>query len=290
MHNSRLILVDGLPVTGRTRLGQELALQLEGQGTPHHFWPEHALGHPLKRPYEPAEYPSFQDYAETLSWQWRNFAIRSSASDERHVLDAALFSSPLRDALSAGVPEADLQALVANLLDAMAPLEPALFYLSRSDAPDQADARQWLRWQQFCDGTFGALDHHRLLLNASRSTPAQLLDDVLEALNLDAAPFIPDQDVAHALPGRYVNHEMPDQVLLEIRQQGAELLARVQADADERWLPLLGSPNGHFVIAGVDIQLYPQRVNGRLQGLVPETGSKPWTDQLPQFLLPLPGA
>lgn len=284
MPDSRLVLIEGLPTTGKTRLAQELGLQLEAHQLPHRHWLATAVGNPLARPFEAEAYAGFDSYAESLARQWQNFAIRAATEREVQLFDGALFNRHLADALHAGTPAPAISTLVSRLVETLEPLSPALFYLSRPPNGETADQQAW---RSCCDAAFADLSSQRVLLNAGRASAAELLEDVLHELDLPPVQLELAESVAAQLPGAYgATSEGNATPQLQIMRDAQLLNARLpghQGMSD--WRPLLASPQGHFVVAGIDLRLYPQQVAGRLQGLLPESQTPAVIDSMPAFLL-----
>lgn len=287
MPETRLVLIEGLPATGKTRLAQELGLQLEAHRMPYQSWLATSVGNPLGRPYEPDAYPDAESYADALHWQWRNFVIRAGDEPDLHVFDSALFSRHLHDALLAGMPPAAIGALANKLMTALEPLAPALFYLSRP-VDDDADS-ETRAWQQCCERSFADIQSQRVLLNAALASPQELLQDVLHELDVTPVQLQLADEVARQLTGAY---GAPDQgqairePQLEIVRQERTLSARILGTgAADCWRPLLPSPQGHFLVAGIDLKLYPQQIRDEVQGLLPDSQTPSLLEDWPEFLL-----
>lgn len=279
MPRGQLILIEGPPGTGRTRLSQELALQCDAQGRSHQWWPEIRSGHPLTRPYDPAAYPSADSYGSVLEVQWQNFATRSAADDVVHLFDSALLQRGFRALLAAGCEPDRIAAICTRLMTALEPLAPRLLYLSRAEAPAGA-AADWHAWRECCDRCFAGLPQHRLLVNASRTGPEERLAEALDFVDLEYRPVAVDAGRLERLRGRYATGE--DEIVISLDPAGA---AARFSDPLGIGGPrtLLASADGSFLVAGADLRIAPREQSGAVEGLLLTSGD-PGLATLPTWL------
>lgn len=280
MIDTRLILVDGLPGTGRTRLAQQLSVQLGAAGVEHDLHHRNGRGHPLLRPWDPQAYSDGAAYARTLVLQWENFAIRSAAEGRPALFDAALLHAPAA-LLEAGAVDMDAaQTLARDLLGALEPLAPVLLYLWRAEAGSEVR-------RQLGDGVFGRLAQRRALLNFDRSTADQRLADALSFLGVPRQQVALAPELAARLRGRYgAPGGALDEALLELTGAGTEL--RVAGQDGDAGRALLPTTDGRLLVAGRDLALHPNLgPDGSVLGLLVETGD-PALATLPEFLPRLP--
>lgn len=276
MAAARAVLVDGPPGTGRTRLVQELALQCEAAGMAHEWWPSTRGGHPLMRSFDPALYPSLEAYGSVLEVQWHNFAIRAGTTDQLFLFDGALLQAGFRTLLAAGADSDAVADIAIRLLAALEGLEPTVIYLSRREAPADAGA-DWNAWRDCCDGVFAGLSQHRLLINASRASSRQLLQDALDFLDLHHRSLAIDAEQLERLVGRYGSGEEQ----IRIDPGSHEPTIALPGRRGER--SLLASLDGSFLVAGSDLKIQPREQSGTIAGLLLETGD-PHFATLPTWL------
>ena len=281
MLDTRLILVDGDTVADRTGLTQQIAVQLGAEGVAHALWHAHGRGHPLRRPWDPTTYPDAMQYMDTLALQWQNFALRAATEPAVGLFDAGLGDAPaaLVEAGAATVDEA--AEFAARLLDAVEPVAPSLLYLWHETPVNP-------RRQQVLDAIFARLPQHRALLNASRSTPAERVDDALAFLGLQRREVALAPDLTTRLAGRYASLPDSDAVALRITLDKHELatsgLAISGLDDLDALRPLLPTVDGRLLVSGRDLALHPHLDrSGIVIGLLLET-TDPTLDALPEFL------
>lgn len=276
MGAARAVLIEGPPGTGRTRLVQELALQCAAAGLPHQWWPATRSGHPLLRAYEATAYADVDAYGSVLEVQWLNFATRAATTEDLYLFDGALLQQGFRTLLSAGADAATVAAMATRLLTALEGLSPTLLYLSRREAPTDAEA-DWGPWRDCCDLVFGSLSQHRLLLNASLTNPSQRLRDALDFLDLHHRPLGGDTGLLQRLAGRYGSGEDTIRIQLDAEEP------RIALPGRDRSRTLLAGDDGSFLVAGADLRIHPREQAGSIAGLLLETGD-PHFATLPTWL------
>ncbi len=276
MSAARAVLVDGPPGTGRTRLVQELALQCEAAGLAQEWWPRTRGGHPLMRDFEPAIYPSLEAYGSVLEVQWHNFAIRAGTTDYLYLFDGALLQAGFRTLLRAGADRDAVASIATRLLSALEGLQPTVLYLSRVEAPADADP-DWNDWRDCCDGVFAGLLQHRLLINASRASAGERLQDAMDFLEIRHRPLAIDVDLLRRLVGRYGSGSEQIRIDLGKGEPTIALPGRPGAQT------LLASSDGSFLVAGSDVKIQPREQSGEIAGLLLEIGD-PHFATLPAWL------
>lgn len=132
-----LILVEGLPGSGKSTAAQRIWLHLEALGRPARWWFEHELGHPIfdddavraARETGPAE-PG-RIFERALEG-WRALAGRPPAAGTA-VLDGTLFQVTVGTQLLMDVPAEEIQAHFRRTVEILAPVAPALVRFRQPD-------------------------------------------------------------------------------------------------------------------------------------------------------------
>lgn len=241
MIDTRLIIVEGLPGTEGTRLAQQIKIALEHAGIAHQWVHPQQAGHPLRRDFDAGAYGSADDYAAALLAQWRNFTLRAEAEGELWLFDSLL------------LPLQHEHALADALLDALAPLQPVLLYLWR-DAPDDAGAL-WLRQRDAADDLFARREERRALLNASRASEDELLEDALTFLSLPSPAPQTASDRAR-VSGTWRSAAGPGTTPMRVESAEAGLVAHAvpgAPDPDARRLLPAGADR--YLVAGEALEL-----------------------------------
>lgn len=149
MRQTKLILVEGIPGTGKSTLAHALLRQLRAQGHAARWWYEEEVGHPvylfqdhagLVRVIEDLEVGRFRRLIDDALAQWRNFAARVAA-DEVVILDGTLFGYLTWSLFPYLAPEEEIRDYVAAVAAILSDLNPSLIYLRQDDL---AAAWRWL--------------------------------------------------------------------------------------------------------------------------------------------------
>ncbi len=131
---SRLILIEGLPGSGKTSLAQWLCETLEARGTSATWVPELQRDHPVidKATMRTARDPG---YADRCIARWQAFATRVQAVDSPQVfiLEACLFQGTIRFLVEYERAAREIDSYLPAVEQCLAPLRPHLVYLVQTD-------------------------------------------------------------------------------------------------------------------------------------------------------------
>jgi len=300
MSTPRLILLDGLPGSGKTTTTQQLWLHLESLGHRARWWFEHELGHPVldygtaeaARKAGPAE---FRFTLERAHANWSTLAQRLRAADDTTLLEATLFQTTLGSQLLLDLPRAEIVAHFDRTMELIAPLAPVLVHLRSPDvatALRATIARRGAWFEEFLQLEFGASARGR---HVGRNDFAALVDYFAERLALSDELFA-------RFPGRKLAHDNSDADWARQRRAIADFLGlppmtspprppqpedfvgRYRAATGDQWtiaadaagLHLVGDaparlvPHGHdrFVIEGLCVEMIFRRAtDGRVTAI-----------------------
>jgi hypothetical protein len=130
----RLVLIEGLPGTGKTSLAEWLCKRMTESGRDAAWAREEAADHPVidRATRRTAAEPG---YADRCIARWEAFARRmaTAPSPETFVLEGCLFQSAVRFLIEHEHPAADAARYLVAVETALAPLAPRLVYLVQPD-------------------------------------------------------------------------------------------------------------------------------------------------------------
>jgi hypothetical protein len=135
----KVIFVDGIVGSGKSRLAQRLWLHLRKVGADAEWFAEPQSGHPL---HDLGDISAFgRSEALDLVFQtWRGFVAERRGTARITVLDATLLQTTVRFFEAFGVPQPEWRPTLAEMLQIAEPLSPLLIYLR----PESCDG--FLEW------------------------------------------------------------------------------------------------------------------------------------------------
>ena len=262
MRDTNLILVEGMPGTGKSTVSQFIHLQLRAVGRRSCWWHEERHSHPLQLFYQPQRHATAADYVEEAASLWQRFVDESRGQHEVIVLDGSLFQNHVRSMLIHDCARQTMLALVVKVAGLLRPLNPVLVYLRPLDVETNfrnvVDARGrrmldlWIEahnhypytrrtklngypgfiafWKEFAevaDLAFDRLAIAKLAINLSTGDWPAHYDRLLRFLDLPMSAASPSpQELA-----RFAGHYLPvnDEAACEfsLRVDGDHLVATV---------------------------------------------------------------
>src|SRR3954471_8039275 len=127
----RLILVEGVPGSGKSTTSQWLNLTL-GRSFPTAGYLEDGEGGGLCC-YYPPEKQKAAEYANTLVSRWADFLAESFVEEGTWIVESALLQSPIHGLLLHDVDTTTIEAIVGRLFHLLSSVEPRLIYLRPDD-------------------------------------------------------------------------------------------------------------------------------------------------------------
>lgn len=278
---NRLVLVEGLPGTGKSTTAHLLARRARANGFPATWFYEQVFPHPV--PY--LELKDLSSFFGARLELWRSLARRLAAGDEILFLESCLFQHtvlPLLTKDAAAQAEAHLQSLIKVL----AGLRPSLIYLRfpkvveglrqtchgrgpgwtehfvRVTTGNPYSVRRNLeglegalefttRYRALCDGLLHNLDLPTL--DVSVSDRRHVIEAASRFLGIDPAEPPLWTEEAQLPIGDYTSPRTGTRA--DVFKQGDELLIKSLWWPQLQAFPLLPAPRGRFEIQGSPIEL-----------------------------------
>ena len=137
MLKTRLILIDGIPGSGKTTTGEIIASRLVSRNIPHRFYPEIEDDHPLQiygqadRPLETAA--EADRFAPGVEKRFRQFVDERCQFDGIAVVESWLFQNTISFAFNMGMDRRRILDLMEKLKLQLQKLDPVLIYYYQVD-------------------------------------------------------------------------------------------------------------------------------------------------------------
>ena len=131
--DTRLILVDGCPGSGKSSTSQFLWRQLQQAGHTCRWYHEEERPHPVAPNKGISNSKGFREYGRSTLVGWRDFARRARRSKEVSIIESHFFQDTVGPLLHANVKSTRTVELVQGIAESCAPLQPVLLYLHQPD-------------------------------------------------------------------------------------------------------------------------------------------------------------
>jgi hypothetical protein len=131
---SRLILIEGLPGSGKTSLAEWLCARIEARGVNAAWIPELQPDHPvIDRP--TMRTARATGYGERCVDRWRAFSnhVQARESPEVLIAEGCLFQGTVRFLIEYERSADEIDGYLASVEECIAPLHPHLVYLTQTD-------------------------------------------------------------------------------------------------------------------------------------------------------------
>ena len=126
---NKLIIVEGLTGSGKSTLAHFLARQLTCQGLCADWLHEGEIDHPLS--VEPGD--DMERYMSLTRQRWAIFADHIQMSDRTMVIEACFLNNLVETLMSENISKGHIIQFVQSIQHIIAPLNPALLYLTQSN-------------------------------------------------------------------------------------------------------------------------------------------------------------
>jgi len=142
MRATKLILIEGIPGSGKSTTAQALAATIAAQRIAVRWWYEEEAAHPiyvfkdaatLAQVRDDLTHGRYRAVIDAALAQWRTFAALVAADERVVVIDSCLFGYLTWSLFPLDLPDAEIRGYITDVLRIIAPLQPALIYLRQGD-------------------------------------------------------------------------------------------------------------------------------------------------------------
>jgi len=133
VRDTELILVEGMPGTGKSTVSQFIHRQLQASGRTSAWCHEESDAHPVRLFYDANRHQSWFDYTQQAVARWESLVRQVRSQKQTIVLDAAWLQNHVRSMLIFCAEHSEIFELVDRIEAVIAPLDPVLVYLTPSD-------------------------------------------------------------------------------------------------------------------------------------------------------------
>ena len=166
MKDTKIILVDGMPGTGKSTVSQYIYLQLKANQQPAYWCHEEQNAHPVCLFFNPKRHRSEAQYIEDAATQWQKYADRLLNENQIAVLDAAFLQNHLRSMLIFDCQREIIAKLFQRIENIIAPLNPVLYYLRPKNLEKNFQQVVSIRGERMLELWLEAHNHYPYTLNA----------------------------------------------------------------------------------------------------------------------------
>jgi hypothetical protein len=240
MRNTRIILVEGMPGTGKSTVSQFIHQQLQANGRPSFWCHEESAAHPVCLFYDRQRHRLWSDYCDQAESLWRHFAGELQSRNQIAVLDAAVLQNHVRSMLLFECDRNSILRLIRTIENVLSSLDPIWIYLRPTDVErnfrDVIEVRGermlelWLKaqqrfpyaqktpvggfpgfmafWEEFgqiADRAFDELTMSKLKLSVSNEDWTARFRDLLAFLRLPSASDFATSQSLERYTGKYVS-------------------------------------------------------------------------------------
>ena len=238
--NTKLILVDGLPGSGKSTTAQFICDQLQRSGLRSRWYYEEEPFYPVASGYSSSAYKSPTDFFSASFTKWKSFVSQAMQSDEISIFESWFFQDAIFGLLMEDVEEPLIRNYIHGIRETCQCLEPVLFYLyqpdysktmrricdyrgerwekwliERSEKSAFAQNRKlkgfdgmiqfWVKLRAIAEDIFAGLDIPKLSIDNSEREWSQYYREICDFLSIPLSIYAPSEDELSRFAGTYTD-------------------------------------------------------------------------------------
>jgi adenylate kinase family enzyme len=133
VRDTKIILVEGMPGTGKSTASQFIYRQLCANHFPSYWYHEECSAHPVRLSYDRQRHLSWSEYRDDAMSLWSSYVGELQSRNQIAVLDASILQNHVRSMLLFDCERNSILDLVGRIESVLAPLHPLWIYLKPTD-------------------------------------------------------------------------------------------------------------------------------------------------------------
>ena len=257
--NTKLILVDGLPGSGKSTTAQFICDQLQRNGLRSRWYYEEEPFYPVALGYRSSAYKSPTDFFSASFTKWKSFVSQAMQSDEISIFESWFFQDAIFGLLMEDVEEPLIRNYIHGIRETCQCLEPVLFYLyqpdysktmrricdyrgekwekwliERSEKSEFAKNRNlkgfdgmvqfWVKLRAIAEDIFADLDMSKLSIDNSKGEWDLYYKQVCDFLSVPFSVYAPAEDELKRFIGTYTSIQKGTTQEFTIRLEDGDLV------------------------------------------------------------------
>jgi len=287
MLDTKLILVEGLPGSGKSTTAQYIALQVKENGLPTRWFHEAEKPHPI-RDWDVLLQDGIAEYISFSIKKWQSFVENAEDSNEITVFDAMLFQCMVEVLLRWDFPRNRIMDIVLQIQEIITRLDPVLVYLRHDDIAQatmklrdlrgETNERKHIEWfensrfakvrgmrgpngmaefrqvyQDLTDNLFNRLEIKKLAIENSAGDWKQYYHQILGFLSLQRMDTKLPEGYLNKFVGTFIGEEAQQKCVIEM--EDGQLMVSISIMFKSHLIPI---GENRFYAAGAPIELHFQ--------------------------------
>lgn len=138
MENRKLILVEGLPASGKSTAASRIAALLDGRGNKVICLDEGVPDHPAD--YDNYDFPDFETERRRILEKWRQF-VQTAEENTTYVFNCIFLQNPMCETMMRfDLTEAESCAYIRQIAGIIRPMNPLILYLNQDNVKTAVDS------------------------------------------------------------------------------------------------------------------------------------------------------